>query len=259
MTDFASLMKAKNDIVTTVGFPRIAGVANGAMILRDKPMLDTDIDTLQEVLKPKVQGTTYLDQLFSRKHDLDWFIVLTSCASVVGNLGQMAYSAANSFQAALVRHRRARGLCGTAVDVNMVVGVGYIERERASGRMDKHAADRLLNKSQLVPICEPDLYKLFAEAVLAGRNDQTPGREPAMDDVELITGLQFLASDIAADTFWAMNPKFSHWVRDGNGDQGQGSGDDAARVSLKVRLGEAKSAEDASKLIQSEQFPFPSI
>ncbi|GKT65227.1 polyketide synthase-nonribosomal peptide synthetase 1 [Colletotrichum tofieldiae] len=97
------------------------------MILRDKLMLETDFEMLQQVLRPKVDDTLHLDKLFGDKKDLDWFIVLTSFASIIGNMGQVAYSAASSFQTALVRNSRSRGLPGSAIDINMVVGIGYVE------------------------------------------------------------------------------------------------------------------------------------
>ncbi|TDZ16978.1 Polyketide synthase-nonribosomal peptide synthetase [Colletotrichum orbiculare MAFF 240422] len=250
ITSFESTARAKSEIVDTLRFPRIAGVANGAMILRDRPMLETDLPTLRDVLGPKVDGTLHLDALFpaaAAAGGLSWFVALTSFASIIGNMGQMAYSAANSFQTALVRNRRARGLCGSAVDVNMVVGVGYVERERRSGGLDRHAADRLLHRSQLLPVSEPDLHQMFAEAVLACRRRGGAAGE----DAELITGLRRLTPEQAADTFWATNPKFSHWIRHDRAGRGQGgAGQQEARVPLKSRLAQVTRPEQAFGIIK---------
>ncbi|TLD19852.1 hypothetical protein PspLS_09593 [Pyricularia sp. CBS 133598] len=245
ITSYSSTVQAKEHILHTLNFPKIAGVANGAMILRDKPMLETDMETLQQVLRPKVDGTLHLDRIFDDKHGLDWFIVLTSFASIIGNMGQMAYSAANSFQTALVRNRRSRGLPGAAIDINMVVGIGYVERERRSGVLDRHAADRLLNRSQLLPVSEPDLHQMFAEAVLACREASE------VDDPEIITGLQHLTTEKAADTFWAMNPKFSHWIRNSHAGRAQGaSAHQEARVPLKTRLAQVTRPAQAFGIIK---------
>ena len=46
------------------------------------------------VLKPKVEGSARLDELFSDAN-LDFFIMLSSTASLIGNAGQSNYSAAN--------------------------------------------------------------------------------------------------------------------------------------------------------------------
>lgn len=251
VTSLESIKRAKGHIRSELGFPRIAGVANGAMVLRDKPMFDTDLSVLQEVLRPKVEGSMHLDGLFSgndMESTLDWFVMLTSFASVIGNMGQMAYASANSFQTALVRNRRARGLPGTAIDINMVVGVGYIERERQTGRIDKHAADRLLHRSQLLPICEPDLHQLFAEAVLG------QGRVSGGTDPEFITGLQTLTTDQAGDTFWGSNPKFSHWIRDAQASSGSSEGGqqggEGSRVPLRTRIAGATGPEQVSRIVQ---------
>ncbi|OLN95800.1 Polyketide synthase-nonribosomal peptide synthetase 1 [Colletotrichum chlorophyti] len=246
VTCFSSTARAKEEILTTLRFPKIAGVANGAMILRDKPMVETDFEMLQQVLRPKVDGTLHLDKLFSNEGDLDWFITLTSFASVIGNMGQMAYSAANSFQTALVRNRRSRGLPASAVDINMVVGIGYVERERRTGKLDRHAADRLLNRSQLMPVSEPDLHQIFAESVLACRETSKA------EDPEIITGLQHLSSEKAAETFWGLSPKFSHWIRDSHAGRAQGAGSahQEARIPLKARLSQASGPEQAFKIVK---------
>ncbi|KAL2045412.1 hypothetical protein ABVK25_012124 [Lepraria finkii] len=54
--------------------PPIAGVCNAAMVLSDKLFLDMDITTLNNTLKPKVDGTKHLDELFA-EDSLDFFIL----------------------------------------------------------------------------------------------------------------------------------------------------------------------------------------
>lgn len=177
--------RAKAEIIGTLGFPPIRGVANGAMVLRDKPMVDTSFQALQEVLLPKVDGTLNLDKAFSSETDneLDWFIVLSSLIADISNFGQMAYSSANCFQKALVRQRRDRGVAGSSTDIGSVVGVGYVTRETATGRLNKQMQDHLLKQSHFKVVSEVDLRHMFAEAVLAGRPHSR--RSP-----EVITGLR---------------------------------------------------------------------
>ena len=58
------------------------------------------------VLAPKVSGTYHLDQA-SRDLNLDFFVMFSSIASVMGNLGQADYAAANGFMDQYAQQRNA--------------------------------------------------------------------------------------------------------------------------------------------------------
>jgi hybrid polyketide synthase/nonribosomal peptide synthetase ACE1 len=70
------------------------------MVLHDTLFLDLTMERMEKVLKPKVNGAIYLDELFSHE-PLDFFVFLSSMASVTGNPGQSAYAAANMFLAGM--------------------------------------------------------------------------------------------------------------------------------------------------------------
>jgi NAD(P)-dependent dehydrogenase (short-subunit alcohol dehydrogenase family) len=105
--------KVYNEICRTL--PAIAGVANGALILRDQAFEGMDLESFQMVVKPKIDGTVFLSELF-KENTLDFFIAFSSVVATLGNSGQSAYSAANSFSKALINQRRARGLAGSVID-----------------------------------------------------------------------------------------------------------------------------------------------
>jgi NAD(P)-dependent dehydrogenase (short-subunit alcohol dehydrogenase family) len=81
------------------GVIHAAGVADGALIA------NRDQQTSAQVLAPKVTGTLVLNQLLSDKH-LDFFVLCSSLASIVGIAGQVAYCAANAFQDAFAQAQR---------------------------------------------------------------------------------------------------------------------------------------------------------
>jgi len=62
------------------------------MVLRDTMFSNMDLETMVTVLKPKVDGSRYLDECFS-ENTLDFFIMFGSLASVLGNSGQVSSSA----------------------------------------------------------------------------------------------------------------------------------------------------------------------
>lgn len=96
--------------------PPVAGVMNGAMILIDALFANKTHAEFEKTLRPKVDGTVFLDEVFS-SNELDFFIVFSSLAAVCGNRGQTAYAAANAFMCSLVAGRRMRGLAGSAVNM----------------------------------------------------------------------------------------------------------------------------------------------
>lgn len=205
ITKNSDLEQAHETIKRTM--PPIAGVTNGALVLRDKGLINMDLDTFHANTRPKVEGTMYLDEMFPGK-DLDFFIAFSSISATVGNMGQMAYSAANMFMKALIQQRRARGVAGSTIDISQVFGVGYIEREmKLQTSLSREQATRLMNRSGTLIMSEPDLHQLFAEAIISGRPDS--GVNP-----EIITGVKTLSSSSAKEALWAGHPRFGHFIQD---------------------------------------------
>lgn len=85
--------------------PPIGGVANGAMILKDSLFANQSHEVFLETLRPKVDGTRFLDEIFT-DNDLEFFMCFSSLASVSGNMGQTAYAAANAYMCSLIAGRR---------------------------------------------------------------------------------------------------------------------------------------------------------
>ncbi|MDC0707025.1 SDR family NAD(P)-dependent oxidoreductase [Stigmatella sp. ncwal1] len=89
--------------------PPLRGVLHAAGLLDDTLLIRQDRDRIQRVLRPKVAGTLNLD-LETRGDPLDFFVMFSSIAAMVGGEGQANYSAANAFLDALAFTRRAQGL-----------------------------------------------------------------------------------------------------------------------------------------------------
>jgi len=85
-------------------FGNINGIIHGAGVTRDNFIIKKTKDELLEVLAPKVTGLVNLDQE-SKDLKLDFFILFSSIAGSLGNLGQADYSTANSFMDMYARYR----------------------------------------------------------------------------------------------------------------------------------------------------------
>ncbi|KJK30395.1 SDR family NAD(P)-dependent oxidoreductase [Paenibacillus polymyxa] len=82
------------------------GILHTAGVIRDNFIIKKTIEEVREVLTPKVSGLIHLDQA-SSSLPLDFFILFSSGAGSVGNVGQADYSAANGFMDAYASYRNA--------------------------------------------------------------------------------------------------------------------------------------------------------
>lgn len=220
--------------------PPIAGVCHGAMVLHDTMFLDLDMHTLQKVLNPKVDGSIYLDEIFA-DIKLDFFVFLSSMASITGNPGQSAYGAANMFLAGLAAQRRKRGLAASTVYVGAIVGNGYVTRELTLTQQ------LFLRKVGNLWMSEQDFHQIFAEAVVA--SPPRPGPNP-----EFSTGLQILYAGEDEKITWYKNPLFSHLVFQRNTTNLSRAGNTTATVSVKNQLLKAITPDEVSKILKGKVY-----
>ncbi|THC93486.1 hypothetical protein EYZ11_007042 [Aspergillus tanneri] len=218
--------------------PPIGGVANGAMLLADKLFADMPYDSFQKVLKPKVDGSKNLDEVFS-DDDLDFFILFSSISAVTGQRSQANYAAANNFMVGLASQRRARNLPASVIDIGMVIGIGVIQR--TDGDEGMGAMETALRKLDYMPVSERDLHHLLAEAIVVGRSDESP---------EVVTGLETYNTGSGNSPFWHKNLRFSHLITDiGSSEARQGSAN-SIQKTWKEKLADASGPDDALQIME---------
>ncbi|KUI64258.1 Nonribosomal peptide synthetase 14 [Cytospora mali] len=194
-----ALRLAHQDIVSTM--PPIAGVANGAMVLRDKAFSSISWADFKATLQPKVDGSKNLDELFYND-SLEFFVLFSSMASFVGNPGQSNYGAANMFMASLAAQRRKRGVAASVIHLGLLLGLGHFARSLDTG---SNAESQLRNKFSVTSFSETDLHAIFAEAIVSGRADSKL-------DPGLLMGFESNTSDNNdPDARWRRVPLFSHF------------------------------------------------
>ena len=92
------------------GIIHAAGVSGGGVIQRKS------LENIEAVLAPKVSGTVVLDSL-TKNTQLDFLVLCSSLASVLGGFGQADYVAANAFLDSFAHYRNARDR-GLTVAIN---------------------------------------------------------------------------------------------------------------------------------------------
>ncbi|KAJ5672085.1 KR-domain-containing protein [Penicillium longicatenatum] len=89
----------------------LAGVFQLSVKLTDRTFQKMKFEDWTSALAPKVSGTWNL-HCAVEKENLDFFVVFGSLAGVVGNTGQINYSAANTFLDSFTQYRRNLGVLG---------------------------------------------------------------------------------------------------------------------------------------------------
>ncbi len=93
----------------------LAGVIHAAGVLDDGLMTDQSWERFEKVLAPKVIGATLLHEA-TKSLPLDFFILYSSAASVLGSPGQSNYATANAYLDGLAWQRRAMGLPSLSIN-----------------------------------------------------------------------------------------------------------------------------------------------
>ncbi len=107
--------------------PPLRGVVHCAAVIDDAAIANLSAERFLAVLRPKLLGAWHLDRL-TRDLPLDFFVLYSSAATLLGNLGQANYVAANLYLEALAKQRRAAGLPGLAMLWGAIGGVGHLAR-----------------------------------------------------------------------------------------------------------------------------------
>lgn len=111
----------------------LRGVVHAAGILDDAMLSNQSVERFERVMTPKVVGAWNLHTLTKELPDVDFFVMYSSAASLLGNPGQANYVAANAFLDALARYRRSSGLPALALGWGVFSGVGLAASEDVRG------------------------------------------------------------------------------------------------------------------------------
>ena len=232
VSDKGAVKKVVDEIRATC--PPVAGVANGAMVLNDVLLSDMSCDQMENVLKPKIDGSNHLAEVF-QDHHLDFFVLFSSLTAAIGNPGQSNYAAANAYMQSLAKQRRKRGLAASTFDIGRVVGIGYVERA------DPMVKEQLIRQRYL-PISEADFHQLFVETILASH--------PGSGSSPVLTTAIFSAIDDEFRPRWADDPRFSHCIVADNKGRSQQRDNRDNSLSVLDQLATATTMDEALEILK---------
>ncbi len=117
-------------------WPQLKGIIHAAGVLDDGTLLDQAWPRFEKVFAPKIAGSWNLHHTSLNK-PLDFFILFSSVASVLGSPGQSNYAAANAFLDGLANYRHQQGLPALSISWGPWAEVGMAaqltQRHKASG------------------------------------------------------------------------------------------------------------------------------
>lgn len=82
----------------------INGVIHSAGVIKDSLIRNKGVFDFKEVLKPKISGIINLDEI-TKGEPLEFFVVFSSIAALMGSRGQSDYAFANRFMDMFIEHR----------------------------------------------------------------------------------------------------------------------------------------------------------
>ncbi|RYP64884.1 hypothetical protein DL771_008561 [Monosporascus sp. 5C6A] len=105
----------------------VAGIIQGAMVLRDRPFDSMTLQEYHEATACKIQGTWNLHNTSEKlKLRLDFFTMLSSISGIAGTRGQANYAAANVFMDSFAAYRRQQGRPACSVDLGIIEDSGFL-------------------------------------------------------------------------------------------------------------------------------------
>jgi len=120
----------------------LRGIVHAAGTLDNAVLAQQDAGRLARVMAAKVDGTSHLERA-TRHLLLDFFVLFSSAAALLGSPGQANHAAANVFLDALAHHRRARGLPALSLNWGAWSEVGAAAREETARRIALQGMGRM--------------------------------------------------------------------------------------------------------------------
>jgi hypothetical protein len=143
--------------------PPLAGILHSAGVIDDALATETTQARFWSVFAPKALGAWHLHQV-TQHMQLDFFVMVSSCSSVLGLLGQFSYAAANQFLDSLAHQRQASGKHG--LSLNLGVLGDYAGMSRSSADTDKVL--NVLASHGLSRMALPDILEGLERSMLQG-------------------------------------------------------------------------------------------
>jgi acyl carrier protein len=186
-------------------------------------------DQYTSVIASKVHGAwNFHHALSAANASLDFFIVISSAAGAVGNRGQAAYAAANTFLNGFAQHLLGQGIQAASLDLTAVSDAGYLAE-------DAEKAAEVARNLGSDTICEAEVLALI-QAAIEGKLSSCNGHP--------ITGMRITPT---MRPFWSNDAKFVHLLR--AADAASNASATTTKISWSAAFKAAPSRSEAEQVV----------
>ncbi|MBC2580387.1 non-ribosomal peptide synthetase [Clostridium sp. DJ247] len=161
VSDYNSVQETVFRIIRTHN--RIDGIFHSAGINQDSFVLKKTIEEAAAVLKPKVNGTINLD-LCTKELKMDFFVLFSSLAGFIGNIGQSDYAYANCFQDNYAEYRN--HLCSEGKRSGKCISINWPLWEDGGMEVDGAAKQLITEKLGLLPLKTENGLQVFEDCLM---------------------------------------------------------------------------------------------
>ncbi|KAL9113104.1 MAG: hypothetical protein Q9227_002716 [Pyrenula ochraceoflavens] len=228
----AAVARVKADL------PPIKGAIHGTMLLNDILFEDLTYAQWDATIRNKVQGGLNMHNFLPR--DLDFFVMLSSLAGVMGNPSQSNYASGNTFLDGLAHHRRSQGLAACTLNLGFIAGIGWAAENVKISEDNKADWD-------LISLQPPEVWSLVESAITGYSHDDDPM------PIQLATctgsGGQGQQMKTVQTSIHYGDPKYS-FLRQLDVRGGNAGGAQSEASELKDKLGAATSLMAAADIIE---------
>ncbi|KAJ4350431.1 uncharacterized protein N0V89_009052 [Didymosphaeria variabile] len=154
--------------------PAIGGCIQASMVLKDGIFANMSYQDWRSSLDPKVVGSWNLHALLPS--GLDFFIMLSSVAGVLGSSGQANYASGNAYLDALAHYRVSQGERAISLDLGAILEHGVVAS-------DDRLRERLLSGGYLAGVTSAELFSLLEHSLTATQD------AASQDDCQVVFGL----------------------------------------------------------------------
>ncbi|HML90062.1 MAG TPA: SDR family NAD(P)-dependent oxidoreductase [Methylomusa anaerophila] len=144
----------------------LQGIIHSAGVNKDNFILKKTQAELWEVLAPKVAGLVHLDQA-SQHLPLDFFVLFSSIAGSVGNVGQADYATANAFMDAYARYRNT--LAAAQQRHGQTLSINWPLWQEGGMRIDAETEKTMRQNTGMIAMRTATGIGAFYQALAAGK------------------------------------------------------------------------------------------
>jgi polyketide synthase PksN len=165
-------------------FSSINGIIHSAGINKDSFILNKSKEDIEKVIESKIYGTINLDDA-TKNEDLDLFVLFSSIAGIMGNIGQSDYAYGNHFVDSFAEKREILRKSGKRFGKTLSINWPYWEEGGMSISQDEF--NLIKNRTGIYPLSINDGIQFYEDFL---RLDTTQGIALYGDSLKIRTYIQ---------------------------------------------------------------------